>query len=422
MSVNFSTSSSEPPFGRYLATYLLLALVMTTVLAAFNALVDPYGAFGAPLIDGFNRFKFGFNHHQRIAKTYALERHLPATVILGSSRVASALDPEHPAFRHRPVYNLGIDASSIYEVYRMAQHAQALRPLDEMVLAVDFYMFNADWPSQVDFDESRLAVSVDGKPTHNRIAEFASLLASGDVSYESWWSLRHQRDRDTHYTSLGRRDENNDELDMLNRGGQRLVFQASEKSYVNYGYSPQHHGYLLADKEGRSPFIWLRRLLDDCRARGTRVHLVINPVHARQYEVMAAVGLWPAYPDWKRRVLATTLEEAAAHRSAPYPVWDFGVINDITTETVPALGDRTTTMRWYRESSHYRKVLGDRMLDRILAEPPPNDAPADGFGLLLTTANIEAQLSLQARRFAEWQAGHPAEVAEIEEFAKSYRH
>ncbi len=421
MSVNSSTSSSEPSFGRYLATWLLLALVMIAGLAGFNALVDPYGVFGAPPIEGFNRFKYGFNHHQRIAKPHALERHSPATVILGSSRVASALDPEHPGFRHGPVYNLGIDATGIYEVYRLAQHAQAVRPLDEVVLAVDFYMFNADWPTQVDFDESRLAVTVDGAPNRNRIPELLSLLISGDVSGESWWSLRHQRDQETHYTALGRRDENNDDAQAFSRGGQRLVFQASEKRFVHYGYSPQGKGYLLHDKAGGSPFIWLRRLLDDCRARGTRVHLVINPVHARQYEVMAALGLWPAYQDWKRRVLATTLEEAAAHASAPYPLWDFGVINDITTESVPPLGDRVTMMHWYRESSHFRKVLGDRMLDRILAEPPATDAPADGFGLRLTPDNIEAQLSLQARRFAEWQASHPGDVAEIVEIAVPYR-
>jgi len=422
MSVNSSTSSSEPGFGRYLATCLLLAITMLAALASFNAFVDPYGAFGAPLIDGVNRFKFGFNHHQRIAKTHALERHPPATVILGSSRVASALDPEHPGFRHRPVYNLGIDATGIYEVYRLAQHAQAVRPLDEMVLAVDFYMFNGDWPTQVDFDESRLAVTVDGKPTGNRVPEMLSLLVSGDVSYESWWSLRHQRAQETHYTALGRRDENNDDAQILSRGGQRLVFQASEKRYVTYGYSPQRHGYLMQDKEGRSPFIWLRRLLDDCRSHGTRVNLVINPVHARQYEVMAALGLWPAYQDWKRQVLAATLDEAEAQGSVPYPLWDFGVINDITTESVPPLGDRVTTMRWYREASHFRKVLGDRMLDRMLAEPPVADTPADGFGLRLTPDNIEAQLALQVRRLAEWQAGHPEDVAEIVQIAAPYRH
>lgn len=394
---------------------------MLAALASFNGFVDPYEAFGAPLIDGVNRFKFGFNHHQRIAKTHALERLTPATVILGSSRVGSALDPEHPGFRHGPVYNLGIDATGMYEVYRLAQHAQAVRPLDEMVLAVDFYMFNGDWPTQVDFDEGRLAVTVDGKPNENRIPEILSLLVSGDVSYESWWSLRHQRDQEAHYTALGRRDENNDDAQIIGRGGQRLVFQASEKRYVSYGYSPQRHGYLMHDKEGRSPFIWLRRLLDDCRARGTRVQLVINPVHARQYEVMAAIGLWPAYQDWKRQVLATTLDEAAAHGSAPYPLWDFGVINDITTERVPPVDDRVTMMRWYRESSHYRKVLGDRMLDRILAEPPPTDVPPDGFGLRLTSDNIDAQLSLQARRFAEWQAGHADDVAEIVQIAAPYR-
>ncbi len=421
MSVNFSTSSSEPRFGCYLATFLLLVIAMIFGLAGFNAFIDPYGVFGAPLIDGVNRVKLGFIHHERIAKTHALERNLPATVILGSSRVNSALDPEHPGFRHRPVFNLGIDAADIYEVYRLAQHAQAVRPLEEMVLAVDFYMFNGDWPTQADFDENRLAVTVDGKPTDNRLPEMLSLLVSGDVSYESWWSLRRQRDPEPFYTALGKRDERYDLSQILARGGHRVVFQASERKYASYGYSPQGRGYLQYDKEGRSPFIWLRRLLDDCRARGTRVHLVINPIHARQYEVMAALGLWPAYQDWKRRVLATTVDEGAAHGSAPYPLWDFGVLNDITTESVPPLDDRTTTMRWYRESSHFRQVLGDRMLDRILAEPPAADAPADGFGLRLTAENIEAQLAAQARRFAEWQAVHADDIGEIEQIAAAYR-
>ncbi len=421
MSVNFSTSSSEPRFGRYLRTLLVLVIVMVAVLAGFNALIDPYGVFGAPLIDGVNRVKHGYVHHQRIAKVHALERTAPATVILGSSRVNSALNPEHPAFRHKPVFNLGIDAADIYEVYRLAQHAQAVRPLEEMVLAVDFYMFNGDWPTQADFDEDRLAVTVDGKPNRNRLPEMLSLLASGDVSYESWWSLRHQRDPEPFYTALGRRDERYDLPQILGRGGHRVVFQASEKKYASYGYSPQGRGYLQYDKEGRSPFIWLRRLLDECRARGTRVHLVINPVHARQYEVMASLGLWPAYQDWKRRVLATTLDEGAAHGGTPYPLWDFGVLNDITTESVPPLGDRATTMRWYRESSHFRQVLGDRMLDRILAEPPAADAPADGFGLRLGPDNIEAQLTAQARRFAEWQAAHADEIVEIDRIVAPYR-
>jgi hypothetical protein len=422
MSANSSTSSSEPGFGRYLATCVLLAVVAIAALACFNAFIDPYGVFGAPLIDGVNRVKYGFNHHQRIAKAHAVERQRPAAVILGSSRVVTALDPEHPGFRHGPVYNLGIDASGIYEVYRLAQHAQAVRPQEEMVVGVDFYMFNGDWPAQVDFDESRFAVTVDGKLTQNRLPELLSLLLSGDASYESWWSLRHQRDADTHYSALGLRDERYDLPQILARGGHRVVFQANEKKYASYSYSPQGRGYRLEDSAGRSPFIWLRRLLDDCRARGTRARLVINPVHARQYELIVALGLWPAYQDWKRKVLATTLEEGTAHNSAPYPLWDFGVINDITTERVPLPGDNITTMRWYREASHFRKALGDRMLDRVLAEPPAVDVPADGFGLLLTPANIEAQLSLQGRRLAEWQADHPDDIAEILQIAAPYRH
>jgi hypothetical protein len=50
-------------------------------------------------------------------------------------------------------------------------------------------------------------------------------------------------------------------------------------------------------------------------------------------------------------------------------------------------------MRWHWEPGHFKKELGDLVLDRILDVPAPADTPVEDFGIKLTPANIESHLA-----------------------------
>jgi hypothetical protein len=112
------------------------------------------------------------------------------------------------------------------------------------------------------------------------------------------------------------------------------------------------------------------------------------------------------------------LEEARAAGANPFPLWDFSGFTELTTEPFPPLGDKETKMRWYWESSHYKKELGDLVLDRMFDyKHPDREVPKD-FGVLLTPENIESHLAWIREGRERWAKQFPEDVREIAELAR----
>jgi hypothetical protein len=147
-------------------------------------------------------------------------------------------------------------------------------------------------------------------------------------------------------------------------------------------------------------------------AHGVRLTLVFNPVHARQNYLFEAAGLWPAYEQWKADMLAAT------GRAKGSVLWDFSAVSPCTAERLPPRGDTVTRMRWYRETSHFRPALGNKVLDRVGGLGPDTECP--DFGEVLAIETLPHSLAEQRRRLADWVARHPQDVAEIDALARQY--
>lgn len=389
---------------RYLVFVASLTLALLAAIAGFDAFIDPFDVFGAPAVSGINAVKHGIRSHTRTAKAYAIRHAAPRTVILGSSRSESAFSPAHPGFRARPVYNLAFSGAGIYEMLRYFQHAAAVAPVEEAIVAVDFGMFDATRARPTwDFDEARLAVSRDGRPQPTPWRDLASLLLSADAVKESWWSLRHQGDRRTTYGRDGLRDEQYDIPEILREyGGHRKTFLQNEQGFV-CGFADSRASFTFRDDaRGVDTIGLVGELMDAAVARRVRLVLLIPPIHARHLEVIRQSGLWDAFEEWKRRLAA----EAAAHGVA---FWDFAQANPVTTEPVPPLGDTASAMRWFRESSHARGDAGSHALNRIYGV----GEQIAGYGRRLDGAGLEAALAADRQALAAWRDAAPADVAEI---------
>ena len=99
-------------------------------------------------------------------------------------------------------------------------------------------------------------------------------------------------------------------------------------------------------------------------------------------------------------------------------LWDFSGINPCTAEPVPADADTVTNMRWYRESSHFRRALGDRVFDRVFARA--DDGACPGLGSQLAPPTLDATLAEQRAALAQWETRHLTDVAEIDALARRY--
>jgi hypothetical protein len=85
---------------------------------------------------------------------------------------------------------------------------------------------------------------------------------------------------------------------------------------------------------------------------------------------------------------------------------------------MPPDANAAPAMRWYRESSHFRLVLGNRVLDQVYGRPSEGACP--GLGERLEPATLSDTLVAQRAALRNWVETHEADAAEIEALAKQY--
>ena len=102
--------------------------------------------------------------------------------------------------------------------------------------------------------------------------------------------------------------------------------------------------------------------LGDARA-GIDLKFVIYPVHAHTLVLFHLAGLWPGFEAWKRE-LVDRIEHAPSNSNVS--LWDFSGFSPYSIEDVPPPGDIKSEMRWYWEGGHFKRSLGDVLLENVL--------------------------------------------------------
>jgi hypothetical protein len=400
--------TKHSPFHRYLQRLSLWTAVALLTTVGLNILIDPYGLYQSPRIKGLNAVKTEVSSHQRLIKATGVETFKPGAIVLGTSRAMVGIDPYHPGWGAAPVYNLALPGCNVYEAFRYLQHTQAIQPLQQVVLMVDFFMFNAvAFPDTPDFDESIFTVDVEGKLQARGVGAKINILFSLDILFASLRTVKNQaNDRLAIYLANGMEEPPHE---AINIDGLRKQFLSNENGYFNTNYD--QFSFKIIQRDNWQIY---QQLLKLAHQQGIVLHIAISPFHARLSETIAAKGIWGLFEQWKQQLAALNESVAVAQDKPPFPLWDFSGYNHYTTETVPALGDRETTMQWYWESSHYKKELGDLVLDRIFGYDHPGRLISDDFGVLFTPESINAHLQQIREDRERWRVSFPEDAAEID--------
>src|SRR5205814_1076088 len=124
-----------------------------------------------------------------IAKPYQVRRINPDAIILGSSRAEVGLDPRHPGWAGKNVFNFGLPSATSYEVMLAFLHAQAGGSLKQAVVGLDFFAYNIFFPRNGEYIEARF--SGDGAAT---FADFLSSELAGRPHHRNAAAARPQID------------------------------------------------------------------------------------------------------------------------------------------------------------------------------------------------------------------------------------
>lgn len=400
--------------SNYLRLLAICMVGLTISLAGFNAFIDPYGNFNGPRISGINELALGFNHRLPLAKSLAVSRIKPATIVLGNSRAETGLDPQHPGVTDQPAYNLAIGGAGLNQIRRYYLEALAAGEVRHVLLTLDLTMFEPSQKSGEAFSGPVFLTDDSGSLTGNvqKWKRLLFILLSSTASSDSWWSLTHQRKPVAIYRSNGLKDATYDNDQVVREGGHHAASIRAESGFLTNNFrdissNSFTDGYkaLLAQ---------LREIVATASDHDIRLTMLVNPIHARQTYMIKSAGLSPFYEQWKRDLAA--LVDQSSRRSM-VSLWDFSSVSKCTSEPMPNIGSTAFTMRWYRESSHFNRHLGDLVLDQVLRNEESAECPS--LGMRLGASTVELTLQRQRYTLARWIETHPEDVIEIDKIARN---
>jgi hypothetical protein len=406
-------------YKKYIRNFCVFGLILLLLATGFNWLINPYGIFGSPAIRGLNAVKTEAETHTRMMKAYAVRAVKPEAIVIGTSRADGGIDPDHEGWGYGPVYNLSIAGANVYEMFRYFQHAQNINPLEQVLLNMDFFAFGTNNAIKKDFDETELSVGYDGQATDSGTNFKVKSLISVDTLISSISTVMNQSASPDSLRN-GLADTSAWETMVEAKGGYHAYFNSTHIEYAKDLYIPEC--YRIDVNAPDSPFTYYRKMLQMGYRENIDIKIITSPCHARQWEVLEECGLWQVFEDWKRTLVSINEEEARLAGKTPFAFWDFSVLNELTTEAVPPLGDTKTQMRWYRDPSHYKVQLGDLVLDRIFNYHKEGRAAPDDFGVMVTSENIESHLAKIRADSRQYRDTHPDDIMEIIEICKNYAH
>ena len=375
--------------ARFCRIWLGALIALLALVAAFNLVVDPYLVFGMPRIAGFNALKPGAETHERMVKTYQLERRRPVTVILGSSRADNGIDPASrfwPA-RLRPIYNLAIDGASQPELLAFLREAWATGRLKGAIVQLDFenfLWFQGKVPA-ASGTMRRFLPAASHLPPRVRFLQrlhdmFLATLTLGALK-DSVTTVFEQTKpvptltRDGYATdAIFRR--------WIAADGTRALFV--QKTPEDMWKALRGARNLARGDPPLPQMASLRAMIAFCRAHHIRLTLLVPAMPAALLEIFDQAGIWPDFIAWQRALVKALPADGSV------TLWDFAGWNRYALEPEPATRDQPT--RWFWELTHFTPALGDRMIARM--EGRGRDP---GFGLRLTAPSLPGWVAAQQR-------------------------
>ena len=370
---------SSNPWPSYLRWMLATTLFVIATVGAFNILIDPLGVFASPRIGGIYAVKPHLDHHRELSRYAGARRLCPDTGIFGNSRAEIGFDPKSPALvaHGLSAFNHAIPGTGASASYRQMIWLQSANCLPKTIfMGVEFFDFlGGSEPPSLPTLETEPPPQPDSR-------FFAESVFSITGLRDSVATVLLQRSR---YPATSTERGFNPLLNYIpeveQSGHYALFRQRAEENSRNWARKPLR----LRPKDGgmSDDEVAIDAILSLAAQEGSTTYLIIYPYHAQIRMMIERLGLGELFADWKRLIVG--IAERHAERGGRVEVWDFSGIASETRESIPAKNDRQTHLTHYWEAGHFKKELGDLVIDRLLSRQ--ND-----FGIQLNSGNIDSWL------------------------------
>ena len=361
--------------NKYLYTFVIAALLVVSIVAAFNYIINPYGM--------FNSSPVKLKKTQAYTRGRILKAHAPLgrpidILLVGNSRVELGLPTDHEAFKNKQVYNLGLPGADVTMQSHYAFNAIANNQVSTLIMGLDFvdFIFTEDSPFRQNPDsyihrlQNTLGATKNDKYNWIKLKDNTAALLSLDALKSSLTTLLTQSQSLSHMKEDGKMHEG-EFFGIVEHEGIGILFQQKENTLRNKFHNT---GWIFTNEGTEDSFHFenFLRFISAVQSKNIKVYLFISPLHQRYLEILAETGYLSMYSKWKT-LLGKKLAEQDFFDHGEF--WDFSVSSGYTQEAIPPAEKKGVFMQWYWEPAHYRSTLGAKILDSLLLKKQPWGVP-----------------------------------------------
>lgn len=261
----------------------LVVIIPLTGLGFYVYSNDPYWIFHSQpewvrMTKGQNRV---LDTRHRFTKTLQVVAYRPDVILLGSSRVYRGIPTNDGLFREKKAYNFGVSSMIIGELHAYLVHALRWTDAREVIIGLDFFMFDSSNRQKEWFDETisdrtyvfrALLSLLISKSAYEDVQE----VNAGDQEKDGFWT------RSGFKVSKPRAAGRIAEILRGSCNGRNPVTQAEYEIF--------------------------RDVLDLLSEDGIKTRIFISPLNNRLVAKMKRTGQYDGFLQWKKRVSAIASE------------------------------------------------------------------------------------------------------------------
>ncbi|WP_087506702.1 hypothetical protein [Neiella marina] len=324
--------------------------------------------------------------YERETKPWHVIESQPSTILLGNSRNYHSLW----IGQHQPdSYNFSVPGATINELLRAFEHALYHAPIKHVLVAAD-YICDRENDGNLNYYSAT--------PTEyalSRVRRLGYLISLNTLKKSLRVIVRSKP-----FRVLMQEDGSRAFFPYENLGATQLQrVEKRESIRINRGLRQQKR----MDDTRQCRTESLRRIMVLAHQNNVKLSFFINPQQVRYVWLSSHFGR-KLYGQQSKATLVSLNQEVADEFAADAPsIFDFQVFDKHTIEPFSA-----ESMYWW-ESSHYKPLLGDLMLNTMFSSSPSEFV----FGVLLNETNINGELQKQAAYYQHWQSSNPEVVGAL---------
>lgn len=369
---------------KFTKLFVYFSLTSIAFIIGFNYIVDSYDIFASPKIKNFNINKIEKDSHIRIAKAMAIKKIHPQIAILGNSKSECGIDPSSKTFKDKVVYNASFYGGLPLEIEYFYNYL-VKNGTKTIIMGIDFDFSYYKIKFQKGFDSTLF---------DNNYSIIKYLLSKDSLKH-SLSTLKNQ-EYINQYERNGLRMPSSRQKIVNRFGGHRKTFIKSCEGYYNESVKG------LYDITDNKHFKVYERIIKYSYENDIDLKLFISPSHATLWEILdkGKVLTYKNFEDWKRKLVLINRKYALLYKSKEFDLWDFTDYTEITTEVPSSLDSKP--MKYYWDNAHYKKELGDMILDKIYNKNNSKIDEALYFGKKIDINNINSHLLELAIKRLNW--------------------